>query len=168
MSSMGVQRNTSQMIPTPGFNGNSSQSYMNMETSSIGGGLSSVDSTMVSQQQQQKHHVGGQNSRILHNLGSQMGSGIRSGLHQKAYGFSNGALNGSFGMTGTNIQNMNGPGTPEGFLTGTPYGNSSKPLQQHFDQNQRSLMQGNFSPSHSLTQDSCRKLLSLTISGGLN
>ncbi|KAI3689010.1 hypothetical protein L2E82_46958 [Cichorium intybus] len=50
-----------QMMPTPGFN-NSNVSV-----------LSSVDSTMVSQSQpQQKQQLGGQNSRILHNLGSHM------------------------------------------------------------------------------------------------
>ncbi|CBI18356.3 unnamed protein product, partial [Vitis vinifera] len=140
MSSMSGQRITSQMIPTPGFNSNNNQSYMNSESSNNGGGFSSVESTMVSQPQQQKQHVGGQNIRILHNLGSQRGSGIRSGLQQKTYGFSNGALNGGF--IGNNMQLVNGPSTSDGYLSGTLYGDSSKPLQQQFDQHQRPLIQG--------------------------
>lgn len=115
---------------------------MNSESSNNGVSFSSVESTMVSQPQQQKQHVGGQNSRILHNLGSQMGSGIRSGLQQKAYGFSNGALNGGF--IGNNMQLVNGPSTSDGYLSGTLYGNSSKPLQQQFDQHQRPLIQGKY------------------------
>lgn len=146
MSSMGAQRVTSQMIPTPGFNNNngssnSNQPYMNLESSNSSGGFSTVESTMVSLPQQQKQHVGGQNSRILHNLGSHMGSGIRSGLQHK-YGFSNGALNGGLGMIGNSLHLVNESGTSEGFLTATPYAQSTKPLQQQFDQHPR-LMAGN-------------------------
>ncbi|XVF23249.1 hypothetical protein REPUB_Repub13aG0020200 [Reevesia pubescens] len=148
MSSVGVQRMASQMIPTPGFNSNNnnsninSQSYMNNQSSNNIGGLSTVESTMVSQPQQQKQHVGGQNSRILHNLGGQMGSGIRSSLQQKTFGFPNGSLNGALGMMGNNMQIVNEPGTSGGYQTTTPFANSPKPLQQHFDQHQRPLMQG--------------------------
>lgn len=158
MSSMGAQTITSQMIPTPGFNSNSSnnnnnnQSYMNLESANNGGGFSTVESTVVSQPPQQKQHLGGQNSRILHNLGSQMGSGgIRSGLQQKAYGFPNGALNGGLGLIGNNLQLVNESSTSEGFLTGASYANSPKPLQQqHIDQHQRPLMQGNLSQASSI------------------
>lgn len=142
MSSMGVPRITSQMIPTPGFNSSSNQSYMNLESSNNGGGFSTVDSSMVTQPQQQKQHIGGQNSRILHNVGSQMGSGIRSGMQQKPYGLPNGALNGGLGLIGNNLPLVNESGTSEGYMTSTPYANSSKPSQQHFDQHQRPIMQG--------------------------
>ncbi|OMO83300.1 Zinc finger, TAZ-type [Corchorus capsularis] len=148
MSSIGVPRMTSQMIPTPGFSSNnnnssiSNQSYMNNQSSNNVGGLSTVESTMASQPQQQKQHIGGQNSRILHTLGSQMGSGIRSGLQQKTFGFANGSLNGALGMMGNNMQMVNEPGTSGGYQTTTPFSNSPKPLQQHFDQHQRPLMQG--------------------------
>ena len=66
MSSMGVPRMTSQLIPTPGFNNNNnnSQSYMNLESSSNGVGFSSVES-MVSQPLQQNQHVGSQNCNFL-------------------------------------------------------------------------------------------------------
>ena len=148
MSSIGLPRMTSQMVPTPGFNSNNNnssinnQSYMNNQSSNNVAGLSTVESTMISQPQQQKQHVGGQNSRILHTLGGQMGNGIRSGLQQKTFGFPNGSLNGPLGMMGNNMQIVNEPGTSGGYQTTTPFANSPKPLQQHFDQHQRPLMQG--------------------------
>ncbi|KAI5563570.1 hypothetical protein BDE02_14G000300 [Populus trichocarpa] len=144
MSSMGVPRMTSQMIPTPGYsnNNNNNQSYMNVESTANSGGFSTADSAMVSQTQQPKQYIGGQNSRILQNLGSQMGSNIRSGMQQKSYGFANGALNGGMGMLGNNLPLVNEPGTSDGYMTSTLYVNSPKPLQQQFDQHQRQLMQG--------------------------
>nr|KAJ0210102.1 hypothetical protein LSAT_V11C400226120 [Lactuca sativa] len=90
ISSMGAQRMGSQMMPTLGFNNsNTNQSYMKTDMSNNVVGLSTIDLTMVSQPLNQKHQVGGQNSRILHSLGSHMGGGIRSTLQHKAYGFSN-------------------------------------------------------------------------------
>ncbi|KAJ9559953.1 hypothetical protein OSB04_005113 [Centaurea solstitialis] len=158
ISSMGAQRMASQMIPTPGFNNNNSnnnnnngsstsnQSYMNMDSSNNVVGISGVDSTTVSQPLQQKQQqVGGQNSRILHSLGSHMGGGggLRSSLHQKAYGFPNGSMNNGVGMMNNNLQMMNGgSGTSEGYLTASQYGNSSKPLPQHFDPHQRQMSHG--------------------------
>ncbi|XP_038714551.1 histone acetyltransferase HAC1-like [Tripterygium wilfordii] len=142
MPSVGMQRMASQMIPTPGFSSNNNQSYVNMESSNNGGGFSTVDSTMVTHPQQQKQYVGSQNSRILQNLGSQMGSGIRSGLHQKPYGLSNGALNGGLGMIGGNTQLVNESGTSEGYPAATPYATSPKTLQHQFDHHQRAVMQG--------------------------
>ncbi|KAK7817506.1 histone acetyltransferase hac5 [Quercus suber] len=97
---------------------------------------------MVSQPPHQKQHHGGQNSRILHSLSSQMGSGIRSGLQQKAYGFTNGALNGGgIGLMGNNLQLVKERGTSEGYLSATSYSNSPKPFQPHFDQHQQPIMQ---------------------------
>lgn len=136
VSSMGSQRITSQMIPTPGFNSNSNQSYM--EPSSNGSAVSSVDSTMVSQTQHQKQHIGGQNSRILHNLGTQM-----SGFQQKSYGFSNGALNGGAGLTGNRLAIANEHGVSDSYMTSTAYIDAPKPLQQHFDQQLRPTIQSN-------------------------
>ncbi|MFQ6638961.1 hypothetical protein Gotur_016341 [Gossypium turneri] len=138
MSSIGVQRMASQMIPTPGLNSNNN-SINNQSSNNVG--LSTVESTMSSHPQQQKQH-GGQNSRILHTLGSQIGSGIRSGLQQKTFGFPNASLNGALGMMGNNMLIVNEPGTSGGYQTTTPFANSPKPLQQPFDQHQRPLMQG--------------------------
>ncbi|KAJ9567104.1 hypothetical protein OSB04_003070 [Centaurea solstitialis] len=151
ISSTGAQRMASQMMPTPGYNNNANstnnQSYMKMEPSTNVSTLSGgVDSTMVSQSQplQQKQQVGGgQNSRILHSLGSHMGGGIRSTLNQSAaYGFSNGSLNGNLGMMGKSSQAINSLGTSEGFLRDSHYGNSVKPVQQYFDQHQGQMSQG--------------------------
>ncbi|XP_022923300.1 histone acetyltransferase HAC1-like isoform X2 [Cucurbita moschata] len=147
ISSAGAQRIASQMIPTPGFSNNinhisSNQSYVSRESSSNGSGLPSVEPTMLSQVQLQKQHIGGQNSRISHNLGSQMGSGIRSGLQQKSYGFTNGAVNGSLGLIGGNVQLLKESSTSEGYLNVSSYGNLTKPVGQSFDQNEQSLVQG--------------------------
>uniref|UniRef100_A0A7N0TWK9 histone acetyltransferase n=1 Tax=Kalanchoe fedtschenkoi TaxID=63787 RepID=A0A7N0TWK9_KALFE len=138
ISTMGVQRVSSQMIPTPGFSGNVNQSSVNMESTNVSHGFSTADTVMLTQQQQQpqKQHVGGQTSHILHTLGSQVGR------QQKQYGFSNGSMNGGLGMITNNIQNVNGPGSSEGYLNAAAYGSSSKPSQQQFDQSQQSLMQG--------------------------
>lgn len=140
---MGVQRIGSQMIPTPGFSGSSNNNISN-QSSNNGVGLSTVESTMVSQQQQQKQHGGGQNSRILHTLGSQMG-GIRASLQQKPFAFSNGSLNGVLGVMGGNLHTMNEPVTSVGYQTATTFGNSQKTLPQHYDQHPQPPMQGNIS-----------------------
>ncbi|CAI9097131.1 OLC1v1033474C3 [Oldenlandia corymbosa var. corymbosa] len=152
-SSMGAQRMASQMIPTPGFsstgsdamnniNNQGSNSYMNMDSSNNVGAFSNVESTVVPQPMPQKQHVGGQNSRILHNLGSHMGGGIRPGMQQKSYGLSNGVLNGGLGMMSGNQHAMNGSGTSDGFTGSSMYGNSHKSLQQPYDSNQRALFHG--------------------------
>ncbi|MCH82710.1 histone acetyltransferase HAC1-like, partial [Trifolium medium] len=110
MSSMGVPRISSQMIPTPGFTVNSNHSHMNIDSSTNGSVFSSADSTMVPQSQleQQKQHIGDQ-SHVLPNLGSQMSSGMRSG-------------------------------TSDGYASN--YANSPKHIHQHFDQNQKPVVQG--------------------------
>ncbi|KAI3758727.1 hypothetical protein L6452_06298 [Arctium lappa] len=144
ISSMGAQRTASQMIPTPGFNNsniNSNQSDMNVDLSNNAVGLSTIDSTTVSQPLQQKQQVGGHNSRILHSLGSHMGGGVRSSLHQKPYGFPNGSINSGLGMMG-NTSQMNGSGTSKSYVTASHYGNSPKTLPQHFDQHQQQMSQG--------------------------
>ncbi|PWA80303.1 histone acetyltransferase of the CBP family 1 [Artemisia annua] len=135
ISSMGAQRMASQMIPTPGFTNSTStsnQSYMNMDSSNGVVGLSNIDSTTVSQPMQQKQQVGGQNSRILHSLGSHMGGGIRSTIQQKAYGFPSGSINNGLGIN--NMPMMNGSGTSESYVTASHYGNSSQTLPQHQQQ----------------------------------
>ncbi|KAH1056329.1 hypothetical protein J1N35_034394 [Gossypium stocksii] len=141
MSSIGVQRMTSQMIPTPGFNSYNNNSSVNNQSSNNVAGLSIVESKVVSQAQQLKQQVGGQNSHILHTVGSQMDTGIRSGLQQKTFGFPNGSLNGASGMMGNNLQIFNEPGTSGGYQSTTPFSNLPKPSQGHSDQHQQPLMQ---------------------------
>ncbi|XP_055802488.1 histone acetyltransferase HAC1-like isoform X2 [Solanum dulcamara] len=156
--SMGGQRITSQMIPTPGFsnsdnsnNNSSAQSHINLESSNGGAAFSGVDSTTVSQPLQQKQHISGQNSRILHTLGSHMGGGIRSGLQNRSYGQSTAPLNEGLGMIGNNLQHLNGPGASEDYTSTTVYGDSPKSLPQHFDQHQQPEMQGTVISSQSLS-----------------
>ncbi|XP_061361348.1 histone acetyltransferase HAC1-like isoform X2 [Gastrolobium bilobum] len=141
MSSMGVQRIASQMIPTPGFTVSSNHSHMNIDSTTTVNAFSSVESTMVSQSQlqQQKLHVGGQNSHVLQNLSSQMGSAMRSGLLQKSFANSNGAINSGLGLIGNNIL-VNETGTSDSYAS--TYANSPKHIQQHFDQNQKPIVQG--------------------------
>lgn len=163
---MDAQRMSSQMMPTPGFNNSNTsevnnnannQSFTNLESSNNAGAFPASESSFVSQPMQQKQRVGGQNSRILHNIGGHMGGGIRSTLQQKSYGLPNGPLNGGMGMMGNNnMSMMSGAGNTEGYLAGTMYGNSTKSLHQHFDQNQRPVMQGTpFSLKHSQHSSIC-------------
>ncbi|KAH0694953.1 hypothetical protein KY285_022050 [Solanum tuberosum] len=156
--SMGGQRITSQMIPTPGFsnsdksnNNTSAQSHINLESSNGGAAFSGVDSTTVSQTLQQKQNVSGQNSRILHTLGSHMGGGIRSGLQNRSYVQSTAPLNEGLGMIGNNLQHLNGPATSEGYTSATMHGDSPKSLPQHFDEHQRPEMQGTVISRQSLS-----------------
>ncbi|GMH16078.1 hypothetical protein Nepgr_017919 [Nepenthes gracilis] len=136
--SMGGQKVTSQMIPTPGFSGISNPAFMNVETASNCGGFSSADSSVAPQPVPQKQHAVGQNIRILQNLGSQIGCGIRSTMQQRSIAFHTGSVNGGFGNS---LQMMNGSGSPESYVT-TTLGGSPKPLQQQFDHHQRPLIQG--------------------------
>ncbi|KAK9097634.1 hypothetical protein Sjap_023131 [Stephania japonica] len=134
-----AQKIASQMIPTPGLS--NAQSSLNSEFGNNRGGLSGIESTTVSQLQTKQYHVG-QNSRILQNLGNQVGIGMRSSLQKNpSYSLPNGALNSGLGLIGSNMQMMNGPISSEGFMNASSYANSSKPLHKHFDQQrQQQLM----------------------------
>lgn len=132
LSSLGGQRMTGQMIPTPGFNSNNSNQAKISMDSSNGGAPSTSESSIVPQQT--KQHVGAQNDHILQRFGNHTGSGMRSSIQQKSYGFPNGGLSGGMGIS---MQPMNGPTVSEGYLTTAPYANSSNLLQQ-----QRPLIQG--------------------------
>lgn len=144
MPSAGVQRTASQMIPTPGFSVSNNLSNMNVDPSTNSSVFSGVDSTLVSQPQpqQQMLHVSGQNNHVLHNFGSQMGRGMRSGLLQKSFAYPNSSINGGLGLIGKNMQLADEPGS-DGYLSA--YANSPKHLQQLFEQNQQSEIHGNLS-----------------------
>lgn len=149
MSSMSSQRNTGQMMPTPGFvnsstnnNSNNGQSYLSVEASNNSGGFSAapmmVPQTQQQQQQQQqlRQDIGGQNSRMLQNHGSQMGVGLRSGMQQKMSNVSNSSINGGVGMNAKSVD------------SGTSYTNPTRNSQQAYDNLQRSGMQGKVFISH--------------------
>ncbi|XP_072953794.1 probable histone acetyltransferase HAC-like 1 [Typha angustifolia] len=131
MASMGLPRQSTQMIPTPGLN--SKDVSMHPEYSN-GAGFFSAEGSMIPQTQQQKQYVGSQSSHIY--LGGQIATGMRSNVQQKpsAYGFPNGLMNGGIGLLGNNIQMANGPPASEGYMSTAPYNSSQKPLQQRFNQ----------------------------------
>nr|AAG60059.1 p300/CBP acetyltransferase-related protein 2 [Arabidopsis thaliana] len=138
MSSMSSQRNTGQMMPTPGFvnsstnnNSNNGQSYLSVEASNNSGGFSTAPMMVPQTQQQQlRQDIGGQNSRMLQNHGSQMGVGLRPGMQQKLSNVSNSSINGGVGMNAKSVD------------SGTSYTNPIRNSQQAYDNLQRSGMQG--------------------------
>ncbi|ERN03959.1 histone acetyltransferase HAC1 [Amborella trichopoda] len=140
VSSMGIQRLGSQMIPTPGLN--NQQSISVNPAGSSGGGFSSMEPIMMPHQQPPKPYIGSQTNR-MHNLSGQIGIGLRSGMQQKpSYGFPNGALNGGLPLVGNNMHLMNGTGPSDDYLSSSIFGNSQKPPQQQFErQRQQQLMQ---------------------------
>ncbi|XP_020582739.1 histone acetyltransferase HAC1-like isoform X2 [Phalaenopsis equestris] len=139
VSSMGMMRQSSMMIPTPGLN--NPQSISITSEPSGGGGFSNVDSPMVSQQQQ-KQYDGSQNNRLMNGVGT--GIGVRSNLQQKVppYSLPNAVTNGGMGgLVATNVHHMNRPTASDGYLGAVSYGGSPKSLPQHFDKQQhQSLM----------------------------
>ncbi|KAG9141278.1 hypothetical protein Leryth_001754 [Lithospermum erythrorhizon] len=133
----GVERMSTQMIPTPGF---SNTNNTNMENSNINnqsyqsnnaGVFSSAESSMLSLPLQQKPLASTHNGHILHNLATHMGGGIRSSLAQTSYGMLNGNFNGGVGMLGNDLHIVNGRGASEGYMQATIYGSSHKQLDQH-------------------------------------
>lgn len=120
------------MIPTPGL----SDPRLSMNASS--GGFSSVESIMAPQMQHPKQYIGNQNSRMMQNIGGQMGMGVgmRTSMQPKssAYGFPGGVLNGGLTAFGNNMPLMSGTAHADGYLSSPAYVNSQKPPQQHFDQ----------------------------------
>lgn len=105
MTSMGSQRSTGQMIPTPGF--------VNSVTNNNSGGFS-AEPTIVPQSQQQQH-TGGQNSHMLSN---QMDAGLRPDMQSKPSGVANSSVNGGVGANEKSVD------------SGSSYTNASKKLQQ--------------------------------------
>ncbi|XP_065034087.1 probable histone acetyltransferase HAC-like 1 isoform X1 [Musa acuminata AAA Group] len=133
MASTNISRQFGQMIPTPGLN--SQQAISANSDCSSGAGFSSNEPSVAPQSVHQKKYVSSQNSHISHNLGAQIGGGMRSNVLHKgsSYGFSNGLANGALGLIGDNMQ-LSGPTASDGFLSPAPYASSSKPLLQNFDQ----------------------------------
>ncbi|CAG7893858.1 unnamed protein product [Brassica rapa] len=128
IASMSSQRNTGQMMPTPGFVNNSinsnTQSYLNVEASNSNNSVGFSAAPMMvpqphqQQQQQPRQDMGGQNSRILHNLGSQMSVGLRPGMQQKMSNVSNSSINGGVGMNAKSVDTLQRSGMQgEGYGT---------------------------------------------------
>ncbi|CAL9774334.1 unnamed protein product [Musa acuminata subsp. burmannicoides] len=132
MSSTSIQRQFSQMIPTPAIDNQKAVSA-NSEFSD-GAGFNSTESTVALRSFQQKKFFASQSSHILHSLGAQIGAEMRSTVLHKSspYGFSNGLVNGALGLIGNNMQ-LSRPAASESFLSPNIYASSPKPLQQNIE-----------------------------------
>ncbi|XP_042470158.1 probable histone acetyltransferase HAC-like 1 isoform X1 [Zingiber officinale] len=131
-NSAGVPRQSSQMIPTPG--------YIDPQAVSLASGSSnatnlSSDESTVPLELQQKRNIGNPSNHLLHSLGGQIDSGIRPSTLQKAllHSMSNGVVNGGLDSVGSNMQFKRSTNL-EGLLKTGPPNVPPKPLQQHFDQ----------------------------------
>lgn len=145
MSSTSIQRQFSQMIPTPAIDNQKAVSA-NSEFSD-GAGFNSTESTVALRSFQQKQFFASQSSHILHSLGAQIGAEMRSNVLHKSspYGFSNGLVNGALGLIGNNMQ-LSRPAASESFLSPNIYASSPKPLQQNIErQHHHSRMPSNIS-----------------------
>lgn len=129
LSSIGIAEQSSQLIPTPGFNNSVplvSSDYSN------GGAFSRTQSIAISNQQRQKQYTVSQNSHALHSPGGQIGAGMGFNIPHKPsfYGFPNMVMVGGLG-SGSNMQLVNGSAASERYRSTASYGSST---QQHFDQ----------------------------------
>ncbi|CAN8312330.1 unnamed protein product [Cochlearia groenlandica] len=113
MSSMGSQRSTPQMIPTPGF--------INNATNNNSGGFSAEPTILPQsqQQQQQRKETGGQNSHMLSN---QMTASVRP--EPNPVSVANGHVNGGVGLNGKSVDTGDGYSTknPGTFGSGSLHG----------------------------------------------
>ncbi|KAK7325353.1 hypothetical protein VNO77_29515 [Canavalia gladiata] len=164
MSSAGVQRIANQMIPTPGFSVSNNHSYTNLDPSTNSNVFTGVDSALISQSQTHKRlQDSDHNNHALHNLGSQMDSGMRAGLLQKSFSYPNGSINNGLGLMGNNMQLANEACTDDYAM----YANSPKHLQQHFDQNQLPVQGDGYGLSNADTFTSGGFYASVTSSGSM-
>ncbi|XP_073286278.1 histone acetyltransferase HAC1-like isoform X1 [Primulina huaijiensis] len=148
VSSVGVQKMRSQMIPTPGFNNPNNDGLsdkainscpMNLKSSKNISMFPTVETfSSAAQSTQQNQQFGSQNSHISRDIEGHMGSGIRSTFEQRSNGLSNGPVSGGMGIMANNISQINSAGTSECYLTD----NSAQPLHERFDQHHLPIMQG--------------------------
>lgn len=129
--STNVPRQFSQTIPTAGFN---SQQAVSTNVECSNGGLSNTESNAAPQSLQLKKYVESQNIHTLHNIGAQIGAGMRLNVLRNGspHGLSNGLANVALGFIGNNIQ-LSAPAASEGFQSPNPYSSSPKPLYQNLD-----------------------------------
>ncbi|XP_042440464.1 probable histone acetyltransferase HAC-like 1 isoform X2 [Zingiber officinale] len=124
-NSTGMPRQSSQMIPTPGYVDPQAVSLVSESSNAIN--LSRCDSTIPSELQQTRN-VGNPSNHLLHSLGGQIDSGIRSNNLQKTllHSMPNGVINSGLDSVGSNVQ-FNRSTNLEGLI-------KTGPMQQHFDQ----------------------------------
>ncbi|AQK61010.1 Histone acetyltransferase HAC1, partial [Zea mays] len=134
MGSVGVQRQLSHMIPTPGFS--NQQNVPSNPDYSNGTGYFNGESAVAPHMQHQKQFPSNHNSNQIQHIGGHNNSGIHSSLldNSSAYGLSDGHMNGGIGVHGSNMQLTNRTTAPEAYMNISSYGNSPKPMQQQFNQ----------------------------------
>lgn len=134
MGPVGIQRQMTHMIPTPGFN--NQQNVPANPDYSNGAGYFNGESAVAPHMQQQKPFPSNQNSHQIQHIGGHSNSGIHSSMleNSSAYGISDGHVNGGMGLHGSNMQLTNRTAVPEAYMNISPFGSSPKPLQQQFNQ----------------------------------
>ncbi|KAL5212444.1 hypothetical protein ABZP36_023291 [Zizania latifolia] len=134
MGPVGIQRQMTHMIPTPGFN--NQQNVPANPDFSNGAGYFNGESAATPHMQQQKQFLSNQNNHQIQHIGGHSNSGMHSNMleNSSAYGLPDGHVNGGIGLHGSNIQLTNRSAAPEAYINISPYGNSPKPVQQQFNQ----------------------------------
>lgn len=134
MGPMGVQRQVTHMIPTPGFN--NQQNVPANPDYSNGTGYFNGESAMTQHMQQQKQFSSNQGNHQIQNIGGHRNSAIHSSMleNSSAFGLSDGHVNGGMGLHGSNTQITNRNAAPESYMNMSSFGSSPRPLQQQFNQ----------------------------------
>ncbi|CAM0947061.1 unnamed protein product [Alopecurus aequalis] len=134
MGQMGIPRQVTHMIPTPGFS--NQQNVPANPDYSNGTGYFNGESAMTPHMQQQKQFSSNQSSHQLQHIGGHSNSAIHSSMleNSSAFGLSDGHVNGGMGLHGSNTQITNRNAAPESYMNMSSFGNSPRPLQQQFNQ----------------------------------
>ncbi|KAF7088568.1 hypothetical protein CFC21_091661 [Triticum aestivum] len=134
MGPVGIQRQVTHMIPTPGFS--NQQNVPTNSDYSNGTGYFNGESAMTPHMQQQKQFQSNQSSHQIQHIGGHSNSGIHSSMleNSSAFGLSDGHVNGGMGLHGSNTQITNRNAAPEGYMNMSSFGSSPRPLQQQFNQ----------------------------------
>ena len=134
MGQMGIQRQVTHMIPTPGFS--NQQNVPANPDYSNGTGYFNGDSAMTPHMQQQKQFPSNQGSHQIQHIGGHSNSAIHSSMldNSSAFGLSDGHVNGGMGLHGSSTQITNRNAAPESYMNMSSFGSSPRPLQQQFNQ----------------------------------
>jgi E1A/CREB-binding protein len=134
MGQMGIQRQVTHMIPTPGFS--NQQNVPANPDYSNGTGYFNGESAMTPHMQQQKQFQSNQSSHQIQHIGGNSNSSIHSSMleNSSAFGLSDGHVNSGMGLHGSNTQITNRNAAPESYMNMPSFGSSPRPLQQQFNQ----------------------------------
>jgi E1A/CREB-binding protein len=135
MGQMGIQRQVTHMIPTPGFS-NQQNIPANPDYSNGTGYFNGESAMTPHMQQQQKQFTSNQNSHQIQHIGGHSNSAIHPSMldNSSAFGLSDGHVNSGMGLHGSNTQITNRNAAPESYMNMSSFGSSPRPLQQQFNQ----------------------------------